>query len=213
MPPQSITAATTAVTSTITNILPSASATIQKLETTYGPQAKALGQTAAIFYFSNLTLFQIISVILTLLFIAAIIYVLIETGYLALRIDRIQDVVLKTDTSKKRMQSSWDDIEQHFFAGDDNDLKIALIEADHLLNEALRGAGVVGKELGDRLKKVTPEQLPNVEEVWQAHKVRNRIAHEAGFVLKRDLAERALTVYETALKHLGALNTPTEENR
>jgi hypothetical protein len=48
-------------------------------------------------------------------------------------------------------------------------------------------------------------QLPNVEAVWQAHKLRNQIAHDGSLSLKRDLAERALTVYETALEHLGVL--------
>jgi hypothetical protein len=63
-----------------------------------------------------------------------------------------------------------------------------------------------------RLKKVSTAQLPNVDDVWQAHKLRNRIAHEADFALKRDLAERALTVYEQALEHLGVLE-PSEEKK
>ena len=71
------------------------------------------------------------------------------------------------------------------------------------MNDALREAGVVGIQLGDRLKKASPEQVPNLNELWQAHKLRNQIAHEPNFKLKRDLAERALGIYETALKNLG----------
>jgi len=124
-------------------------------------------------------------------------------------VDRFRDVVLRSDVSKKQAQVSWEEIERHFFAGDDNDLKIAIIKADTLLGEALRGAGVPGDGIGDQLQHVRSEQLPNLEAVWQAHKLRNQIAHEGNFVLKRDLAERALTVYEQALEHLGLLDKET----
>lgn len=189
---------------------PSATATIEKLQSAYGPQAQAAAHTLAAIYISNLTWLEIISVLFSAACFAAAVYFLMKTGWVRLRIDRIQDVILQKDSTKKRMLSSWNDIERHFFAGDDNDLRIALIEADTLLDEALRGNGVQGAQLGDRLKKVRPDQLPNIEDVWQAHKLRNRIAHEANFVLKRDLAERALTVYETALKNLGFLEADEE---
>jgi len=191
---------TSSVTSTATGTV------VQKIQTTYGPQAQALGQSAANAYASHLTTLDVVSVVISTIFIALIVYLIIQTGIVTLHVERIQDVVLKSDTSKKLAKSSWDDIERHFFAGDDSDLKIALIEADHLLDEALHGAGVPGATIGDRLKKVRPEQLPNVDDVWQAHKLRNRIAHEGNFVLKRDLAERALTVYEKALENLGLLD-------
>lgn len=202
-PPAPFTTATTTATTT-------AAAELQKLTATYGPQANALSQSATAFYFTNLTLLQTISVILSVCFVAATIYVMIRTGWLAIRIDRVRDVILKTDMSKKRVHDTWENIERHFFAGDDNDLKVAVIEADTLLDEALRNAGIPGTQLGDRLKKISASNLPNLEEVWQAHKLRNRIAHEADFALKRDLAERALTVYEKALTHLGVLE-PVEK--
>jgi hypothetical protein len=196
---------TTSILTAAAATIPSPTSTFQNLQESYGPQAQAFGNTAENIYYSHLTTLEVFSVIFSAAFIAGSIYFLIQTGWLANRVDRVRDVVLKSDSSKKRIRSTWDDIERHFFAGDDNDLKVALIEADNLLNDALLAAGVQGVQLGDRLKKVRSNQLPNLEEVWQAHKIRNRIAHEANFVLKRDLAERALTVYETALEHLGVL--------
>jgi len=198
---------TTASTTTST----SAAQTIQQLQSTYGPQAQAIGHSAATAYFNNLLLLQIISLLLTAFFIAFTINIIIKTGWLRTRMERIQEVVFKSDLSKKHVHETWASVERHFFAGDDNDLKMALIEADTMLDEALRSAGVSGTQLGDRLKKVSAAELPNVEDVWQAHKLRNRIAHETDFVLKRDLAERALTVYEIALEHLGVLEQTDEK--
>ncbi len=195
-------------TSIVTGTTPSA--VLQQLQNNYGPQAQAVGQGALNAYAAHLGTFQIVSLIFSLACFGIGIYFLIQTGYLQNRIDRIQDVILKQDNTRKRARASWDDIERHFFAGDDNDLKIAIIEADNLLDETLLAIGVPGAGLGERLQKVTPEKLPNVEDVWQAHKIRNRIAHEAKFVVKRDLADRALTVYEKALENLGLLDAESE---
>lgn len=190
----------------------SITSTIQKLEAAYGPQVTATGHAASTAYSANLAALQFISVLLSIAFLVGTVYISIKTGWLQTRIDRIDDVILKSDVTKKRMEESWEDVERHFFSGDDNELKIAVIKADTLLDGALRDAGVFGKDLGGRLKKLTTFQLPNLENVWEAHKLRNRIAHEVNFVLKRDLAERALTVYEQALTHLGAL-TPIPPNK
>jgi hypothetical protein len=154
---------------------------------------------------ANLAIIDTISVLITVAFVVGIAIIVAKTGWLRVRLDRIDDVILKGNHAKKFVEKSWEEIERHFFAGNDNDLKIAVIKADTLLGEALREAGVLGSDLGERLKQLTPTELPNIEHIWEAHKLRNRIAHEADFVLKRDLAERALTVYEQALEHLGVL--------
>ena len=164
-----------------------------------------VGENALSFYSSNLWIFEAVSVILSVALFAGIVYIIIKTGWLSTRVDRIQDVVLKADMPKKRAKDSWKKAQAHFFAGDDNDLKMAIMEADKILGDALRYAGIRGTGLGERLKNVKKEQMPNIDDVWQAHKLRNQIAHESGFKIKRDLAERALGIYEKALQNLGAL--------
>ena len=68
------------------------------------------------------------------------------------------------------------------------------------------GAAGTFQWLGDRLKKIKPAQLPEIDAIWQAHKLRNQIAHEQDFKLKRDLAERTLGIYEKALRELKVLD-------
>lgn len=189
---------TTATATSITS-------TIQKLEATYAPETASAAHRAALAYVGNLATLEAISVLLTAAFVVGIVVIVRKTGWLRIRLERIDDVVFKADHAKRFVERSWSEVERHFFAGDDSDLKIAIIKADTLLDEALREAGVRGADIGDRLRQLTPSELPNLEHVWEAHKLRNRIAHEATFALKRDLAERALTVYEEALEHLGVL--------
>ena len=178
-----------------------ASATAQIASTT-----ARLGSAALADYFSALGTLQVISVIVTIFLVVAIIYIIAKTGWLRTRVEKYRTFVLKTDLSKKRVEEGWKIVQQHFFRGDDNDLKISIIQADTILEEALRHAGTRGANLGDRLKNLKRGQVPNLEDVWQAHKLRNQIAHEPVLKVKRDTAERALEAYKEALKNLGALD-------
>jgi hypothetical protein len=188
---------------TATTTATSTSQTLQALQAQASQQAHAVGQNALSIYLSNVTWVEVLSVLITLALLAAVVYFAIETGWYANRVDRFRHVILQSNISKDHAQESWRHIQASFFKGSENDLKASIIEADTLLNEALREAGVMGSHLGDRLKKADAAQIPNLNDVWQAHKLRNQIAHEPGFKLKRDLAERALSIYQEALKNLG----------
>ncbi len=170
------------------------------------PRVQKPLQASVSLYFQNLGWLKAFGVLLTAAFVAATIFFVVKTGWLALRVNRIQDVFLKSNLPKKRSVKAWRSVKKHFFDGDDNSLKIAIIEADNLLDEALKIAGLRGITLGDKLKGVTEEQLPNINLIWEAHKIRNRIAHEAQFKLNRDTAEKALAVYEQTLKDLTVLD-------
>ena len=171
----------------------------------YIHKTNLLAQGISSFYFLNLTTIEIISIIISLILIGLSIFFIIKTGWFTLRYDRIKDVVLKKDVPKKQIKNEWAKIEEHFFEGGENDLKIAIMKADNLLDEALRYGGITGKTFGDRLKKIKSSQIPDIELIWQAHKLRNEIAHEKDFKLKRDLAEKTLGVYEKALHELKIL--------
>ena len=186
--------------------MPTSTTAILKILATRGTtQANSFAASASAIYDNNLTLFEVASVLVTIALIVGIVMLVIKTNWLKSRVARWRHVLLHSDLSKVQAKRSWEDIERHFFAGDENDLKIAVIEADRILDNALRNAGILGTSLGDRLKKMKPAQLPNLDDVWQAHKLRNRIAHEGDLAIKRDVAERALTVYREALESLGAL--------
>lgn len=166
-------------------------------------QAQAVSQNFIVAYFSHLGMLEFFGLVVALIFFAGIIYFIVETGWFTLRVDRFRHIVLQSNISRKEAQESWHRIEEQFYRGSESDLKVAILEADKLLNDALRDAGIMGIQLGDRLKKANAQQIPNLNELWQAHKLRNQIAHEPNFKLKRDLAERALHIYEVALRNLG----------
>ncbi len=174
-------------------------------------QAQMASQSMFAAYLSHLGALEFWGLVIALIFFAGVVYFVIETGWFTYRVNNFRHIVLKSSISRKQAQESWHKIQEYFYRGGESDLKVAILEADKLLNDALRDAGMMGIQLGDRLKKANTGQIPNLNELWQAHKLRNQIAHEPNFKLKRDLAERALGIYETALTNLGIFQNQTEE--
>lgn len=81
---------------------------------------------------------------------------------------------------------------------------LAVIDADKLLDECLKKRHFKGKTLGERLVAAQRELSDN-DSVWYAHKLRNRLVHEADVSLKKNEAQNALAGFRQALKDLGAL--------
>ncbi len=82
--------------------------------------------------------------------------------------------------------------------------KLALIEADTLLDSGLKSIMMPGDTLGERLK-VACYKYPKLRDVWWAHKLRNQLAHDSSFQITQREAERALDDFERALKVLNVL--------
>jgi len=82
--------------------------------------------------------------------------------------------------------------------------QLAVFEADKLLDHALKVSGYPGQTMGDRLKDARNVFRSN-DSVWQAHKLRNRLAHETGIQLNTFVVSKALGQFKAGLKDLGAL--------
>lgn len=82
--------------------------------------------------------------------------------------------------------------------------KLAIFEADTLLDGALKSIMMPGDTLGERLK-VAGYKYPNLRNVWWAHKLRNQLAHDSAFQISQREARRALDDFEKALKTLNVL--------
>lgn len=80
---------------------------------------------------------------------------------------------------------------------------LAIIDADKLLDDALKKLHYKGKTMGERLVSAQRDLSSN-DTVWYSHKLRNKIVHEQIQLKKRDV-QAALRGYLQALKDLGAL--------
>ncbi|PID99265.1 hypothetical protein CSA80_00650 [Candidatus Saccharibacteria bacterium] len=81
---------------------------------------------------------------------------------------------------------------------------LAIIDADKLLDEALKERRYKGKTMGERLVAAQHDIKYN-DDVWFGHKLRNKLVHENDIKLKERDVKEALLGIKAALKDLGAL--------
>ena len=81
-------------------------------------------------------------------------------------------------------------------------MRLAVIEVDKMFDELLLRMGYHGDTMGERLEKVTPGQFPRLQEIWDAHKLRNRLVHDPDVQLTRADAAKALETYKGVLNDL-----------
>ncbi|MCA9363996.1 hypothetical protein KC727_02145 [Candidatus Kaiserbacteria bacterium] len=82
--------------------------------------------------------------------------------------------------------------------------RLAVTEADALVDQVLKKAGFQGEHMADRLSKILSADVPSIELLWDAHRLRNRLVHTPGSSLSVREGEKALQSYEKFLKELGA---------
>lgn len=81
---------------------------------------------------------------------------------------------------------------------------LAIINADKLLDHALKESKYKGKTMGERLVAAQRDIKYN-DDVWFGHKLRNKLVHENDFKLRERDVKDALLGIKAALKDLGAL--------
>lgn len=104
----------------------------------------------------------------------------------------------------ERYRTRWMTIEQSVARDNEPSYHMAVLNADKLLDQALRESGVKGQTMGDRMK-FAREKWSNRDAVWTAHKLRNQIAHEPDVRVSYDATRRALAGFKQGLKDLGAI--------
>ena len=81
---------------------------------------------------------------------------------------------------------------------------LAIIDADKLLDDALKKSHFKGKTMGERLVSAQ-RNISDNDGVWFGHKLRNRLVHESNVKLSEKTVKEALMGLRAALKDLGAL--------
>ena len=106
---------------------------------------------------------------------------------------------------KETVKLKWNDITAKMESINERDWRIAVLHADALFDDVLKKKGIAGETLKERLNSVKNQNMINLNEVWQAHKIRNEIAHNSDFILTKQDAADALKNYKRALIDLKAL--------
>jgi hypothetical protein len=91
----------------------------------------------------------------------------------------------------------WQNVVNHIESSNSSDWRLAIIEADIILEEMLEKMGYHGAGVGEMLKSVEKSDFSTLDLAWEAHKTRNNIAHQGGdFVISHEEALRVIDLYK-----------------
>ncbi len=151
--------------------------------------------------------YTILAYLVCIFFLVLYVYASVQRNlYIELQTQQLRDAEQLYDEQYRGAprNSRLHDVLVHSESEHPNDWKLAIIEADIILDDLLKTRGYAGSTLGERLRSITPSQLESLDDAWEAHKVRNRIAHDgADFVLTKRLAQETIVRYQKVFKEFG----------
>lgn len=104
----------------------------------------------------------------------------------------------------------WLDIQA--FCKDKTTWPQALTDADALLDQALKKRKFKGKSMGERMVSAQ-KVFTNNDTVWYAHNLYKKVSAEPSFRLREAEVKAALLGFRQALRDLGALANPKDEQK
>ncbi|MFH1582503.1 MAG: hypothetical protein ABIA08_01965 [bacterium] len=148
---------------------------------------------------------RIVFLAASFLLVAGIIFSLSKSSYLKLYFleDAVEFLTFRPSGVKKLVKA-WNKIKTRLDSGLESEYKLAVIEADGVLDDVLRRMGYRGENLEERLAKLTSATLSNIENIKEAHKSRTNILHNPDQGLSLDEAKKILAVFEKAFEDIQA---------
>ena len=98
----------------------------------------------------------------------------------------------------------WTQTLSYLFSEHASDWKLAIIEADSMLETLMDQLGFKGDNLGEKLKSASQEEFRGLSSAWEVHTIRNKIAHEGlAYQVSHHEAKRIIAIYESIFRQYG----------
>ncbi|HOC96424.1 MAG TPA: hypothetical protein PLM63_00440 [bacterium] len=133
-----------------------------------------------------------------------IILIIILLLFAFIYITRVKKKDKNDKVNKSAIKNKWGEIEKLAKFDEEMYYKIAIIEADKLLDSVFKQMGTPGSTMAERLRFLI-YKYPKLKSVWEAHSIRNNVSHDSDYILYKSLAKKALSIYKSALKELNIL--------
>jgi len=150
------------------------------------------------FFAPVLAFLSFTSTVLSLIFLTGIVYCFIRITEV-MNAERKKFYIVETPGTIEtpRANLKWKRVEEHVSSENPSDWRLAILEADIMLAEILERMGYQGETIGDKLKSVEKSDFITIDNAWEAHKVRNLIAHEGSdFLITQREAKRIVSLYK-----------------
>lgn len=153
----------------------------------------------------KLLFFKIIFILISLILAVLIIILFFKSSWSRYFLfEDLTEAFTARPYGAKKAFKEWLKIKNLLFSQRESDYKLALIEADNLLDEILTKMGYKGDNLIERLNQLDQSILPNLDEVFKAHKIRNNVVHDPDYKLTYEEVKTCLDIYQKSLQDLEA---------
>ncbi len=101
----------------------------------------------------------------------------------------------------------WRSIRDKAFSGNPDQMKMAILEADKFVGQALTNVGFTGENTEQKVQQILSDDIGWIRRAaLKATRYRNKIMEESDFKIETDEIKTALQNYELLLKELGVLD-------
>lgn len=156
------------------------------------------------FFAQYLAVFQMVSFVVSIGLTALIVFFLLHTDTVSDPIDHLTDVFGFRNISESRALRGWKQVKKRLESKDKKQWRLAVVEADAIFDETLKIAGYNGKTFDERLESADHTRFFNisVEEIKEAHRLKDRIVSEPEFSVALNEAEVIIKMYKNACQEL-----------
>lgn len=143
--------------------------------------------------------------------VAIIIYSIVRI--FELRVDEKAEIDRKIEEASQREKEKnrnenpkWKYILTMMQSSNESDWRVAVMEADSMLEEVLREKGLVGDGVSDLLESAKDNGYRSIQDAWDGHLVRNQIAHQGSdFPFSQVEARRVIKLFQNFFEELGVI--------
>jgi hypothetical protein len=152
-----------------------------------------------------------ISMILSILFLIIIIFSLVRIREIQLDEKREMDNEIKEALKKEQEKNRDENPRWHYVltlteSPNESDWRVAIMEADSMLEELLKEKGVPGNTVAELLEGARSNGYAHIQDAWDAHLIRNQIAHQGSeFPLSQVEARRIMKLFQNFFEELGII--------
>ena len=153
--------------------------------------------------YNNWSVLVIFSVIASLILMVGVVYCVLRIFQIRkneeLRFRASAHPVAAKDIS--RVQLRWNHIVEQTRTDSEQNWRLAILEADIMLNDLLDQLGYKGETMADKMKQIDRSRFNSIDLAWEGHRVRNAIAHQGSLqaITQRE-ARRVVGLYEQVFR-------------
>lgn len=150
----------------------------------------------------------VISALLSIACIAIIIWALVRLVEIQIydkeEVDHeIHNSLLKEKERERSANPRWHYILTLIESPNDSDWRVAIIEADSMLEEVLKEKGLSGVTVSELLEGAKESGYRSIQDAWDAHLIRNQIAHAGSdFPLSQIEGRRVIKMFQNFFEEL-----------